>query len=282
MIGTIENLIKKEEELMIKNLFLAVLSGKNINMPKNPKKLFEKEEIEKLKDSDEKLFNMFFTKDAIDISLKRKLKSPENFKDYILFWIYYKIFDYNDQVQKICEEDKNNYFFLIDDLMYALMKEKPEEKKVKIEINEENPYEIFVNNKKEEIFKFLNTNSYTNGQFFYIAQYLFPISRKIWLNIKNECDNSNVSTIDDESDNDETDHKLNNSNILTTDDESIDYNSNESDNDNLNVPATDDESNTGESDNNSNILTKDNESNDADESIDDEFDISYYYSENLR
>lgn len=173
-----EKLLKKDFIIKIQETFSEIILGKKTELTANPVRIFESYEIE-ISQGSEKLFKLFFTKDRENVKNDFKIASPKSYTDMIFFWIYYKIYDFDEQIEKICNDDPLNYLFLIDNFTLNFTKERSETEKFQIIFSKANPLSVVVQNKEYNLLELLNFDL-TEEQFGNIFSLLSLSPEEFW------------------------------------------------------------------------------------------------------
>lgn len=164
-----ENFIKKEEESIIRKLFIDIMCGRNMSLPKNPKKIFKISEIQKFTGF-ERLLMQYFTEDAHTMEFEGNFNDTSNVKDLIFFWLYYKIYGFDELIEDCCEKDETNYLFLIDDVFHAFTRNKPCEESVELDLSD-----LLPNYKN-----YLEDTNLTQKQICLIIEQLYPYAKELY------------------------------------------------------------------------------------------------------
>ena len=156
----ISNLIKKDEILMFNELLKKAYIGRNICFPKNPKRIFTKDEFHGIleKESIEtSIFHLYFTEERESINLNEKvLDRLDRNKpiDVLRFWLYYKIFGKTDILKKACVKDTFFSIFLLKNVfeIYSNITNEEKEKTHNLEIkNHGDCFVIYFNGKEKNL-----------------------------------------------------------------------------------------------------------------------------------
>lgn len=175
-----DSLINKDKKKLVDRLFIDLMSGgKNFMLPSNPVNVYNREEIESFKLTEmEILFKLYFTLNGKEIKTDYKLKDPNTKTEAVFFWIYYKVYGFDLEVEKICEKNPINYLFLIEPVFKYLLKQKIENSVNEI-IFHEDRFTVSFNEEKIDILSLLD-QELTEEQFQEFLLAISPFSKDLW------------------------------------------------------------------------------------------------------